>query len=164
MEVKTTQADDAGSYSIGLDRPGTYQVQVLSAGSSMTGGEAMIELVVPDEPRVQRDIVLRTAGITGTVTTTDGEPVAGAFVTAELDGVGIPNDPKGIAVARTDTAGLYKVGGLQDGIYRVTVTSDGYAPAEREAVEVSPATPEVIVDLVLRQGRLLRGKGDRSGR
>jgi protocatechuate 3,4-dioxygenase beta subunit len=158
MEVKTTQADDAGHYSIGLDHGGTYQVQVLSAGSSMMSGEAMVELDVPDEPNVQRDIVLRTAGISGTVTTADGEPVPGAFVTAQIDGVTVTNDLKGVATARTDAAGLYKAGGLEDGIYRVTVTADGYAPTERAAVEISPATPAVIVDLVLRPGRLLRGR------
>jgi protocatechuate 3,4-dioxygenase beta subunit len=158
MEIKTTQADDAGNYSIGLDHGGTYQVQVLSAGSSLISGEAMVELVVPDEPNVQRDIVLRTAGISGTVTTPDGDPVPGAFVTAQLDGVTAANDLKGVATARTDAEGLYKVAGLGDGIYRVTATAEGYAPAERAAVEISPATPTTIVDLVLRAGRLLRGK------
>ncbi|TDE10097.1 carboxypeptidase regulatory-like domain-containing protein [Jiangella asiatica] len=111
----TTAAD--GAYTLGL-AAGTHTIRVEVFGFAA----AIHSVEVPSSGTVTLDIELEPlprGGVAGTVTSADGEPVAGAVVT----GTG----PDGWT-ATTDDDGAFAADGLLEGEYAVTVTADGFLP------------------------------------
>lgn len=86
-------------------------------------------------------------GAAGRVTSTDGSPIAGAFVQAEsLDQ---PANLVPERVVSTEADGRY-FWPLSPGRYRITVSAEGYQPGKAEtAVQAGKAT---TLDFVLRPG------------
>lgn len=83
----------------------------------------------------ERPPVTHTGEIAGQVTSTTGDPIAGAVVTA------------GTVTANTDAWGLYSMT-VPAGVYSVTCSKEGYAPATQDNVTVT-ANGMVIVNFVL---------------
>jgi len=151
VAIESTTADAEGHFRMRLEEAGTYQVMV-SVGQQMAMGQT-VELVVPDEPEVHRDIRLRAQGLSGTVSDPGGDPVAEAVVLAVRDGaVGLA----GRSQNKTDSSGAYIVESLEPGTYRVTVHGEGFAPAQHYPVVISDGSQ--ILDFRLEEGRLLRGR------
>ena len=86
-----------------------------------------------------------TASVVGRITDTTGAVIAGAKVTAT-------NVDTGIAISRvTNKAGEYNIPALRAGVYRVTVSSNGFEEAVQEAVHLDIGTNQ-RVDLKLTVG------------
>ncbi|RIQ31190.1 PEGA domain-containing protein [Jiangella rhizosphaerae] len=130
----TTEAD--GSYVLGLTA-GTHTVRVEAFGYA----PATHTVEIPASGTVTLDVDLAPlprGSVAGTVTSTDGEPVAGAVVT----GTG----PDGWT-ATTDEAGAYTAEGLLEGTYAVTVTAGGHLPATASVTVAADATATLDVTL-----------------
>lgn len=153
-------ADGAGHYEVKLDRAGSYYVNVALSSAGRSQG---LQLDVPDEPQVTRDIVLKTNAVSGSVTGSDGAPIAGgAFVAAVRDGAG--ESAGGRSGAQTDSSGRYALEGLEPGVWRLAASAIGLAPAERYPVTVTDGS-DATIDFQLEEGRRLRGRViDPSGR
>jgi protocatechuate 3,4-dioxygenase beta subunit len=157
LEMKSAQSEADGSYRVGLDSGGTYDVTVQAGGRGGFRGGSAVQLVVPDEEEVSLDVVLATSGIAGSVTDADGEPLAGARVQALIDPTS-GGTSTGSRVGSTDPAGSYVIEGLEPGIYNVTVTAAGFTSAERSGIEVGDSGLTSSVDFRLEPGRILRGR------
>jgi protocatechuate 3,4-dioxygenase beta subunit len=153
--LKMAEADAEGRYRVGLEQPGTYQVVVSTGGIGLMRGHT-VEVVVPDEATVYRDIVLETTGIFGTVTDSGGEPVPGATVLASAEASG-SSSFAAQTTTWTDSAGSYTLEGLEPGIYRVSVRAGGFPATERYPVTVSEEQDQPV-DFQLEEGLVLRGR------
>jgi hypothetical protein len=152
--MKTTHSEADGRFQIGLDHPGVYTVVVQGMGDFMTRASTKVQ--VPDQPQVSQDVVLSSAGIAGTVTDADNQPIAAAVVQAT------PDPPPaagrlGGSGAQTKADGAYSIDGLEPGNYKVRAMAPGKRPAEAVAA-VGSESGVVRVDLRLESGRSLRGR------
>ncbi|TDC56645.1 hypothetical protein E1212_01340 [Jiangella ureilytica] len=130
----TTGAD--GAYVLGL-AAGTHTIRVEAFGYA----PSTRTVEVPASGTVTLDVALSPlprGSVAGTVTSADGEPVAGAVVT----GTG----PDGWT-ATTDETGAYAAGGLLEGTYAVTVSADGHLPATASVAVTADATATLDVTL-----------------
>lgn len=155
--IKSTQSGDDGSYRIGLDEAGRYMVTVAGGRGGASGPRGTVEIDVPLESDVTRDIVLGTAGIAGRVVDAEGEPVGGASVSAVAEGAGFDLLGRG-GSGVTAADGSYTVAGLEPGTYSVLVNAEEYAPSQRTAVSVAVGEVTGGVDFTLERGRALRGR------
>jgi outer membrane protein assembly factor BamB/subtilisin family serine protease len=125
-----------GSYSLGLTE-GDHTIRVSAFGFHT----AEHTVAVPETGTVTLDVdlvPLPRGEVSGAVSSTTGEPVAGATLT----GTG----PLGWS-ATTGPDGTYHAGDLLEGEYEVTVNAGGYLPAAA-TVTVDAASPAVL-DLTL---------------
>lgn len=128
------------------DAPASGQIQLVArAGEDST---ARLDLQIPPTALVRRDLVLGvreggtgaagavvTARLTGSVTTADGRPLAGAQVRVA-----------GGAATRTDDNGGWTLGAVPAGSRMLEVRQVGYYP-ERRPVDVVADAPPVAVQL-----------------
>lgn len=123
-EQKTTKTDGSGAYAIDRLHAGDYSVAITGYDTDEYGFEVTTKSVsvgLRQTAEVAFDgILLRTAGVSGRVTT-DGEPTSGLTVT--LAG---KEDRSGM----TNSDGQYAFSGLAAGDY--TLTLSGYDPDEYE--------------------------------
>ena len=152
----TALSEEDGRYQVGLDEPGDYQVMVSMRGFGNMSRSSGVHLTVPDEPEVYMDIVVRTAGVTGTVTDDTGSPLEGVTVVARLDGA-VFDDIAGQSAAMTGANGVYSLEGVEPGVYRVWAQAHGYPSAEQYPVSVTEGQQQTV-DFQLRRGRVLRGR------
>jgi hypothetical protein len=150
-EMQVSTSDDDGSYQILLDGPGTYRVMVQTDSS----GGSSTQITVPDEPEVGRDIVLELEGIAGRVLDAEGEPVAGASVSARREGA-VVQALDDLLVAESAADGRYSIQGLEAGTYRVTAVAAGYRIGIAYPVELAGAAVDGV-DFRLERGPDLRG-------
>jgi hypothetical protein len=134
-EGMATKTDQSGGYSL-LAPDGTHTVRVEALGYE----PAEQRVTITDAGSVTADFSLTPLPrgmLTGSVTSTDGTPVADATVV-------------GSGVERFTTAtgpeGRYRAAGLLDGRYDVIVSADGFLPVE---TVVDFAGPEMTVDFEL---------------
>jgi hypothetical protein len=154
--IEMVEADGSGHYEVALDLPGTWQVAVRERHRPLLEPGAPIQLVVPDEPRPIADIVIPTGTISGTVTGDDGAAVAGAAVSARLEGA--PEDEwLGSTMAQTDAAGRYALAGVAPGGYRLTVIAPGFRSQTRGATLEGEGLVEGV-DFRLERGRAIWGR------
>ena len=137
LEAGTSTATGPdGSYALGLAQ-GTHTIQVTAFGFA----PATRTVEVPPSGAVTLDVdlvPLPRGSVSGTVRSVAGEPVAGAVLT----GTG-PLD----WTAATGPDGGYTAGNLLAGDYQVTITADGYLPANA-TVTIVPEAP-VVLDVSL---------------
>jgi protocatechuate 3,4-dioxygenase beta subunit len=157
FEMKSARSEADGSYRVGLDSGGTYDVTVRTGSMVGFRGGSVVKLVVPDEPEVSLDVVLPTAGVAGAVTTVDGQPIVGARVHVQ-SGQPSGDDTGRPRVGVTDRSGGYVVDALEPGAYNVTASATGFTSAERVGVEVGESGLTSSVDFRLEAGRVLRGR------
>jgi hypothetical protein len=167
-------SDEAGNFSLdGLD-PGLYNFSVQSQGYALARDPATGTFDATTRRRVGDFVTVRLtrgAVITGTVTGPDGEPVIAAPVRAFL--VRRPDEPASASAAQgflsarefqTDDRGVYRIYGLQPGVYVVSAggTSQfrGFTPSpyESEAPTFFPsATRDAAAEVVVREGQEAAG-------
>ena len=130
--------------------------------------DAVVEVVIESGTN-EVDLKLQPGWeISGTVTTAAGAPVP--FARVEAHPVELPVSLDGLADARrqlvpggpleavTDQDGSYRIGGLDDGRYRLRTHADGYARAASGRFPVRVEGRSVAgIDIVLHQGITLRG-------
>lgn len=156
-DMKRTRSDADGLYRIGLDRAGRYRALVATGNVEGGGGAKVTTLSIPDQPDVLQDIVLAVFSITGRVTRVDGEPIPETAVAALSDGT-IPGALPQQAVAVTDKEGRFRLGGIDEGSYRITARHRDYKSADVHPVLVDASSPEPVVDLVLEDAATIRGR------
>jgi hypothetical protein len=125
-----------GTYALGL--PGGQQTISVQAPGFATHTE-VVELPATGSVRLDIDLVpLPRGSVAGMVTSVDGEPVAGASLAA--------SGPAPWSAA-TDESGEYLAGNLLEGSYDVTVTAEGFLPAEASVTVVADTTTSLDVTL-----------------
>jgi hypothetical protein len=93
---------------------------------------------------------LNTSGLRGTVTTTDGAPVAGALVTL----VHVPSSNQ--KIANTNASGAFAFTGLRvGGPYSVTIYAEGYEPAGLNNIYLSIGKNESVAVTVKASSEIL---------
>ncbi|WP_175480088.1 carboxypeptidase-like regulatory domain-containing protein [Natrinema salaciae] len=128
-----TTTDENGSYAIELE-PGEHTLAVSAAGYE----DASRTVTVEADAATTADVVLEpeptTGTVEGTVTDTDGEPIADATVTV------------GDQQTTTDEDGSYALE-LEAGEYTLAVSADGYEDASEDVAVDAGATATVDVTL-----------------
>jgi protocatechuate 3,4-dioxygenase beta subunit len=153
-DFKTTRSDATGRYEVGLERAGGYRVIVQSSEQLDFSRAANVEIAVPDEPRVDLDIVVRGGTISGSVVDEEGDPVRGASVLALADAASGRDRVTGVV---SDADGRYHIEGLEDGTYGVTASAPGFRVASVHPVPIAGGDSAAI-DLRLLRGDALRGR------
>lgn len=124
----------------------------------LVGYDAKAPRVVVAGQTLVLDLALPPGGVVrGTVRGEDGRPIAFASVSAW-----IPRSPiDGEVAVLTDPSGAYRLSGLRQETWRLTVTAPGWAPPVDDAattVPVQDGQPEVVRDFVLRAGGVVAGR------
>jgi hypothetical protein len=111
--------------------PMGYRRQVVRGVSVAVGQVVHVALV--NDPN-------DATGITGTLTTVDGRPLADALVFAVLD-----SDPETRGTTKTNATGHFTVVGLPAGTYTVEAVGSGPTPAAKTTVTAGRRTPVALV-------------------
>src|SRR5262245_3138839 len=85
---------------------------------------------------------LAQGGLKGKVRNTKGSAVAGATITARLNG----NDVKS---AKSDSKGVFLIEGLKAGTYSVVVEADGYSSGVKQGVQVTNGSVRDLGDRLI---------------
>lgn len=158
--------DEKGEFRFDRLEGGAYEIVAQTPSSRRREGA---EIYAPSDParlelssnRVERDIVLRllpSLGISGRVLG-DAGPVAGARVVAIREGAGM----EGVESARSDAEGKFTVRGLASGMYRLTVTADGFARGSKTGLDVQRNREPSDIEVRLTKGVLVRARVTKGG-
>lgn len=86
--------------------------------------------------------VLAQGGIKGKVRNNKGGGIAGATVTARLDG-------KDIKTVRSDSKGVFSMQGLEPGTYNIVFDADGYASGVKFGVQIKNGSMQDLGDRLI---------------
>ncbi|MDQ3917277.1 MAG: carboxypeptidase-like regulatory domain-containing protein, partial [Acidobacteriota bacterium] len=161
----TAQADDDGAFRIRGLEPGIYNINVFVPGyvpepdpvTGRVGGEYK-----PGDTATVR--LVKGGVITGTATDAQGQPLVAlgvrAFRVRDLDGHAAPPSAVYIGNGRTDDRGVYRIYGLQPGLYVVVAggpaaTTYGFAtPYQADAPTFYPSsTRDTAAEVTVRAGQ-----------
>lgn len=133
----TTRYD--GSFALRGLRPGRLDLGVFARGIFHTQG---LDLAADREITIE----ILTGGLSGYILSSTGEPVAGATVVLRGEDArsGIWSDA---VQASTDETGAFDIPRLAADSYRITVTHEGFGPAEQTVTVTPGGTTEVQVIL-----------------
>ena len=84
LKIDTASSD--GAYDIRLDQPGDYLVTIQSAGATLQQNSVEFRRKVPSGEEHELDFEMPLGRITGRVRGPDGDPLAGARVTLNMEG------------------------------------------------------------------------------
>ena len=131
------ETDAAGRYDVMLEHPGSYTVVVRPSLRSLEMKTVNVE--IPDESEVARDIVLPGNRIAGVVLDADEQPVADGFVA--LIPAGMPLDQTALAqggfeLGQTDATGRFSFDGVEPQAYELAVARLGATPKRMAGIEV----------------------------
>src|ERR1043166_2228741 len=129
--------------SVLTDAEGAFAASIPAAGAThLVVGKPGYLTHDMSAPRGGADLDVRltkAAVISGRITDTTGNPVSGMTVTAELPGSAAATSTA-VATGRTDDLGDYRLSGLREGRYLVSVNS--IAPAIGEAATIVNELPD----------------------
>ncbi|MFC7370131.1 beta strand repeat-containing protein [Fictibacillus iocasae] len=144
--VATASTNASGAYSFASVTPGTYSVNV-SASGFQSGSQSVI--LDNAETETVNFVLSPTPGtISGTVTSTTGAPIPGAFV--EVLNV---NDQV-VATATASAGGTYTINSLAPGTYRVRFSATNFGTVIIGATVTAGATTTVNAQLPPNPGSL----------
>ncbi len=154
----TQFANEEGAFNIETVGPGVYQVQIAAEGYAWLWSEEMNT----DESRPVTVAVTRGGSISGRVINVQGEPVAGATVTALSRASGtMPRTKRVFASSegsvQTQADGTYLLSNIASGVESIKVTQAGYCFATRGAISVHEGRVTKNVDVVLTKGGSIEG-------
>ena len=155
-EIDTFASED-GSFTLQGLRPGTWTFTAKSDGMI---AEADLTLTLPDEAP-QRLVLMREIAISGQVVNPSGEPVVGAEVGPELEGVELVAGMQGrgdYPKANTDEEGRFLLKGLTPGAGSIVGKGDGFAASEALSYELGEGESLDDVRLTLRVGGTIGGE------
>lgn len=162
--VTSGQTDSTGHYELGGLRAGTYRVCFNGYNTDFLtecwNDKATVELaediVVAVGARVTgKDAVLARAGrISGTVTNSQGEGIANLYATVQQKVAGT-SSWQGINSVSTNGQGIYEVGGLKAGTYRVCFQT--YMTAYVSECWNNQATVDRAQDIPVAEGEVVAG-------
>lgn len=163
--VKAGQTDSSGNYEIGGIRPGTYRVCFGGFNGAFLSEcwndkptvEQADDIAVIAGARVTgKDAVLVRAGrISGTVTNSAGEGIPNLYVNVQHKPAGASNW-QWLNSVPTSNQGLYEIGGLAAGTYRVCIQT--YMFQYVSECWNNAATVESAQDIVVAEGGHASGK------
>ncbi|NUM55395.1 MAG: carboxypeptidase regulatory-like domain-containing protein [Candidatus Hydrogenedentes bacterium] len=144
------RSNEKGEFKLGRLAEGEYQLQaVIGDGSWMRNPNEEIIRVASGEEKTGVRVVVKEAGglsIAGRVTDEDGKPVRNANIWA--------SGPGSHSSGRTGEDGRYKIAGLKEGNFYVSVQASGYSRGNLNDI---PAGSE-DVDIVLKGTGKIDGK------
>lgn len=164
--IQTSTADDEGNFkATGLD-PGSYTISTTAPGYVVARADSERDYHRPGES-VTINLV-KGGVITGRVTDPYGEPMVGvraqAFKVRELEGgQKYSPDLRGNNGRLTDDRGVYRLYGLEPGVYVVGVSNDqsglyGGGNPGREAMTWHPSSPRAAAaEVIVRSGEEIAG-------
>jgi len=156
--MKLSSSDENGAWSLNLDAAGDYTLLV---GSNLGSGESVeLYLTVPERSEMRHDIELPFGSVAGTVSSTAGQPVAGARLRLMREGAATSfNSMNGGLDASTDAAGRYRFESLEAGTYTLRAAAIGslLAAQVRGGIVVGSDQAVTGVDLTLAAGGTLLG-------
>jgi protocatechuate 3,4-dioxygenase beta subunit len=132
MGIRANAADMTGRYELVGIKPGSYVLQVTRFQGQPV--QTTFELEVPDDNReMEFDINLPTSAIAGRVVDSRGNPVKGVMVTlgstegalADAEGLVGLIAQNGLAQARTDDQGAFRLRSVAAGSYRLVANGAG---------------------------------------
>ncbi len=139
--VATAQTGEEGTYQVPNLAAGTYD---LIAADSSHGINELFGLTIGASPAVQNlALQAESAGLQGTVTDVQGNPIADAFISV-LDSHG-----NLLISAQTNFFGGYTISGLPAGTVTVAVGAEGYAPTMRSGVALQSGQATAGINLAL---------------
>lgn len=151
--LRMVSTDSRGRFVFPGLTAGRYQLSVERPGYSMVPASRFrfIEIAA-DEKLIDADVPLhRFAGITGTVTDDNGEPVPGMIVTAfrrqVVNGQAVE---VGAATAFTDDRGVYRFAGLRTGEYFVCACARPPVPFDGVLLNTLAAQPAQLIAVAAR--------------
>lgn len=153
----TALSDQAGAFAITAVPAGLYEVTVSAAEWYVDGPVRLEAGTVDHRIRMHPALV-----VTGTLSTSHGEPPSRFSVSVRPDGrTGarlLPGAPTSLDVVAADPPGRFRFGGLRPGAYRFTVTAPGYAPSTSQDVVMGSGQLGAEVVIPLRMGARLVGR------
>ncbi len=169
--ARTVTSDDEGNFQLTDLAPGAYLVSGFMPAYVTVSSQSSLEIRRPGDYVTLR--LSRGGVITGRVTDAAGDPVVGAYVTAKL-----VRNPEGQSLinslppqlrgnfggsSMTDDRGVYRLFGLEPGVYVVSVSySSGFYGEVRETGTYTPtyypsATRETAAELTIRGSEEITG-------
>lgn len=139
----TATTDDAGAFQLEGLAPGPASVTASARGFKEAAKDVVVTPGVSVEVTLALQLPTGPGRITGTVKAAPGKPLAGAKVAV------------GKVTVSTSPTGAFTVDRVDPGPVKVTVTLDGYAPAD-EVVQVAPeatATLDVTLEPVAQRSK-----------
>ena len=153
----TAEVDQAGTFRIWLPSPGTYAARFRDARGTMALKKATAEFAAGVQTTIRFEV---SSQVSGVVVLSDGSPVAGASVRAELTLGDITLDAIRLGPApmvNTDAGGRFLFQNLEYGSWEILATWNGRAAAP-QTVDVGPNMPTGPVRLVLGDSDTLTGR------
>ncbi len=149
--VLAVTTDQQGSFKItDIPRGGRYGLEAYHPGFA---GQGAISVTIPSESEViVRMLPVPDSGaLTGAVTDTARQPVAGAAILlADI------RSNQDLAVTRSDAQGLYRIAGIKDGNYSIRCFAEGYTQPRAGIITISGGR-EARQDFSLERERQIRG-------
>ncbi|HEX6903303.1 MAG TPA: carboxypeptidase-like regulatory domain-containing protein [Thermoanaerobaculia bacterium] len=143
------QVDEEGRYEHESAEPGIVTIQARATGYL----PREVDIEIPEEGDLENlEITLQTAPavIVGQVTGPGGEPVGDAYVSVyEKERTGRGLSPGPVELPRTDSNGRFRIQGLTEGQWGVSVDAHGY---RRELRDLEVHTGENRFDIRLERG------------
>lgn len=145
---RAAEADHQGNFQFGGLETGTYEIAVTVSRGGIRHKEA-VEISGDREVRID----LQTASLSGRVVdATELGPVAGARITLEP----AEGPPSGLpAEVTTDAQGVFRLGEVSEGTWKLQATREGYAPAERQIQVAGTPLDEIEIALQSTDGLAL---------
>lgn len=153
QDLVSTRSDAEGRFEAGFDRAGAYSAVLMEFEPFQPGTMMTTQIEVPDEPRVERDVVFAASSIAGRVTDAAGAPIRDAQVVARRP----EGDRTSPPYAFSGEDGSYRIRGVPPGTYHVVAAAEGLASDTRTDVAVAADDAIEGVDFTLVSGRVVRG-------
>lgn len=152
---------DLGTYSFDSIAPGTYRVsgEVTNGNANFVRGDSDAFTVPSSGSKAVPDLRLQPGGsVTGTVTRAGASPNFTNVTVYRLEDEDEGGGWFGVRWATSDQNGVYSVGGLETGVYRIGFRDQGNPATHLEQFWNNASTIESATSFSVTQGQVTSGK------